>query len=151
NLGRIDNWGWEALVSSRVYESALFSFDLDLSASHTDNEIKSLGNYPGTTSIRIGLPFPNVIVGDWVVRAEFDDNAPADAGFTNAFGRRIGGYCDSGISLAPADAAIPAQYGVMPGGEPQPCLAIADRDIFVGRGFATHTFSVSPRIGLLNN
>src|SRR5690606_6475444 len=33
----------------------------------------------------------------------------------------------------------------------QPCLAIPDRDIFVGRAFATHTFSVSPRLGLLNN
>ena len=41
--------------------------------------------------------------------------------FTNAFGARITGMCDSGISLAPEGAAIPGQYGTLPGGAPAPC------------------------------
>ncbi|MQA90914.1 MAG: SusC/RagA family TonB-linked outer membrane protein [Gemmatimonas sp.] len=151
NLGRIDNWGWEAQLNARIYESPAFSFDLDLGADHIDNEIKELA--PGTTNNnrRIGYPFPNVIVGDWVASAEWDDAAPADRAFTNAFGQRLAALCDAGISLAPEGAQDPSLYGVMPGGEALPCLTIPDRDLFAGRGFATHTFSVGPRIGLFNN
>src|SRR5690606_21116911 len=152
NLGRIDNWGWEAQVDARVYQGDTFSFDLNLGADHTDNEIKSLGNYPGTTSIRIGLPYPNVIIGDWVVDAAFDPSAPATGNFTNAFGERITALCDAGISLAPdPDAPNATQYGVLPGGAAVPCSEIPDRNIFAGRGFATYTFRVAPTLGVFNN
>ncbi|MDH3285396.1 MAG: TonB-dependent receptor, partial [Acidobacteriota bacterium] len=89
NLGRIDNWGWEAQLSARVYESDALTFDLDLAGDYTNNEIKDLGSYPGTTSIRIGYPYPNQITGDWVVSAQFDPTAPSAGNFTNAFGQRI--------------------------------------------------------------
>ena len=42
NLGRIDNWGWEATLNSRLYESDAVGLSVDLTASHVDNEIKSL-------------------------------------------------------------------------------------------------------------
>jgi TonB-dependent starch-binding outer membrane protein SusC len=150
NLGRIDNWGWEALLSTRIYESDAFSFSLDLSGDYTNNEIKDLGDYPGTTSIRIGYPYPNQIEGDLVVSAQFDPSAPVAGNFTNAFGRVITAMCDSGVSLAPDPSAPDAgKYGLMPGGTPLPCSQIPDRNIFAGRAFATHSFSVAPRIGLL--
>jgi TonB-dependent SusC/RagA subfamily outer membrane receptor len=151
NLGRIDNWGWEALLSTRLYESDALTFDLDLSGDYTNNEIKDLGDYPGTTSIRVGYPYPNQIEGDRVVSAQFDPTALPDGNFTNAFGRVITAMCDSGVSLAPAGAANPEQYGVMPGGAPANCSTIPDRNIFAGPAFATHSFSVAPRIGLLSN
>ena len=61
NLGRIDNWGWEAVVSARVYENSALAFDLDLSADFTGNEIRDLGDYPGSTRIRVGYPYPNFV------------------------------------------------------------------------------------------
>jgi TonB-linked SusC/RagA family outer membrane protein len=162
NVGRIDNWGWEALLSARLYEGDLLSFDVDLTADYVNNEIKDLcqtgadGNqycYPGTTSIRIGYPTPNNITGNWVVDAEFDDSAPLNLSGTNPFGRRIVPLCDAGVSLAPA--TLPAgynanMYGVMPGGAWENCYTIRGRNVFAGRGFATHSFTVAPRIGLLN-
>ncbi|MQA89265.1 MAG: TonB-dependent receptor [Gemmatimonas sp.] len=153
NLGRIDNWGWEALVSTRVYDSPSFSFGLDLSADHTDNEIKELGAYNGDVAdgILVGLPFPNVITDNWVLSAEFDPDAPAAGNFTNALGERITALCDAGISLAPEGATNSAQYGRMPGGDAVPCSEIPDQQLYVGRGFATHTFSVAPTIGLFGN
>jgi hypothetical protein len=39
----------------------------------------------------------------------------------------------------------------MPGGTPVNCSTIPDRNIFAGPAFATHSFSVAPRIGLLGN
>jgi TonB-linked SusC/RagA family outer membrane protein len=151
NLGRIDNWGWEALLSMRVYESDAFTFDLDLSGDYTNNEIKDLGSYPGTTSIRVGYPYPNQTVADLVVSAQFDPNAPISGNFTNWQGDVITAMCDSGVSLAPDPSAANAgQYGLVPGGTPVPC-ANDNLNIMVGRGFATHSFTVAPRIGLLSN
>src|SRR5690606_31256264 len=50
NLGRIDAWGWEAALNTRIYESPDLSITLDLTGSKVDNEIVSLGDFPGTTS-----------------------------------------------------------------------------------------------------
>ncbi len=86
-----------------------------------------------------------------VVSAEFDPNAPAAGNFTTAFGKRVTGLCDAGVSLAPEGAANPAQYGLMPGGEALQCSTIPARNLFAGRAFATHTFRVAPRFTLLNN
>ncbi|HUF76637.1 MAG TPA: TonB-dependent receptor [Longimicrobiales bacterium] len=153
NVGRIDNWGWEAQLSARVYESAAFSFDLDLAADHTDNEIKSLGDFPGSTgsnAILVGLPYPNYITGDWVVSAQAD---PAGT-FVNAFGQRFSGQCDLGISLAPDPNAPDAgQYGRLPGGPLGDCADPANQNLnlFAGPAFHTYTFTVAPRISLLDN
>jgi hypothetical protein len=157
NVGRIDNWGWEAQLSARLYEGDLFSVDLDLTADDTDNEIKDLcatnaqgteACYAGNNNIRIGYPYPNNVTGDWVVAARFDPSAPAAGNYTNPFGRRITAECDSGVYLAPGGQTDPnvSRYGIMPGGPALNCSTIPDRNIYAGRGFATNTFTVSPTI-----
>jgi TonB-linked SusC/RagA family outer membrane protein len=147
NLGRLDNWGWEASLNSHVYNRGSFTFDLDLGADHTDNKIISLREQVSTDNIRIGLPFPNNVVSNWVVSADWVDTG---GNYANAFNQRIMAYCDSGVSLAP-EGARQTQYGVMPGGEALPCDQILGRNIFVGRGFATYTFRVSPRLTFFDN
>jgi TonB-linked SusC/RagA family outer membrane protein len=151
NLGRLDNWGWEASISTRVYEGDAFSIDLDLSGDYTNNEIKDLGVYPGTNNILIGYPYPNQIEADVVVSAQFDPTASPAGNYTNAFGRVITAMCDSGKSLAPSGATNSEQYGVVEGGAPANCSTIPDRNILIGPAFATHSFSVAPRVTLLDN
>ena len=147
NLGRIDNWGWEAIVGARVYENSAFSFDLDLAADYTNNKIISLGAYPGTTRIALGLPYPNHNEGDIVVAARFDP----DGDRRNPFGQSMSAECDEGISLAPEGAADPEKWGRIEGGAILPCGDIPNQNIYVGRSFFTNTFSVAPRISLLGN
>ncbi len=142
NVGQIDNWGWEATVSTRVYESSAFSFDLDLSADHTDNEIKDLGDLEAQRGLALGLPFPNNTTDDWVASAQFD---PA-GNITNAFGQRITAMCDSGVPLGPTE-----QYGKVAGGQLVECISLGEQNLLVGPAFATYTFSVAPRISLLDN
>ncbi|SVC41462.1 uncharacterized protein METZ01_LOCUS294316, partial [marine metagenome] len=65
NLGDINNWGWEAQLSTRVWEGAGMAFDLDMSADYTNNEIVDLGDYnTSDANIRIGWPYPNQTEGD---------------------------------------------------------------------------------------
>jgi len=173
NVGRIDNWGWEALLSARLYESDMISFDLDLSADHTDNEIKDLCDvidgietcFSGTTSIRIGYPYPNRTTADLVVDAGYDNSlstcTPLEYTTTstlcqfgqNSFRDRLWAYCDLGVSTAPGGNSDPnaSRYGLFPGGALEQCghPDAIDRDVFMGRGFSTYTFSVSPRITML--
>jgi hypothetical protein len=164
NLGRIDNWGWEAQLAARLYESEALSFDLDLAADHTDNEIKDIGTYGGTTSIRIGYPFPNISVGNIITSAGFDNTLPACTAALvaantlcryqlNAFGQGVWAYCDMGVDMAPAGTptANITQYGRLPGGVSQQCTGNTGRNLFAGRGFASNTFSVGPRLSLLDN
>ena len=171
NLGRIDNWGWEAQVSVRVYESEAFSFSLDLGADYTMNEIKDLGTDPSTRNRSIGFPYPNHVTDDLVVTAQFE---PAGCDVTvcdevNAFGERVSAMCDSGISLAPAGVVARAadgtlspaeqaqaqfdldQYGLVQGGVLMACGDIPNVNLLVGPAFAPHTFTIAPRISLLNN
>src|SRR5690606_34616244 len=106
NMGRIDNWGWEARVNARLYESPTFSFVLDLSADQTDNEIKDLAD-PSVASasggIQIGLPYPGHIVRARVVSADWDPAGP----LVNAYGDRISAMCDMGVFLGPHDPNDP--------------------------------------------
>jgi TonB-linked SusC/RagA family outer membrane protein len=159
NIGRIDNWGWEALVSAQVYQGDLLSFDLDLTADFLDNEIKDLCSeidgqevcYPGTNNIRIGYPYPNNVTTNWVTDAVWDPTAPTATSMTNAFNQRLVGYCDSGVSASPNGAANPGQYGVFKGGTWENCLSVRGRNIFAGRGFATQSYTVAPRLNFLDN
>jgi TonB-linked SusC/RagA family outer membrane protein len=161
NVGQIDNWGWEAQLSARLYESDPVSLDLDLSADHTDNEVKSLCNtiggqekcFAGNNNIRIGLPYPNQDIDYWVAGGQFT----AAGNYQNAFGQRYTATCFAAESLAPRDANGAAssdslRYGKMPGAA-VPCQSITSwqRVMFGGRSFATYTFSIGPRISLLNN
>ena len=142
NLGSIDAWGWEASLDARLFENDAVAFDLNVAADFTDNEIKELGEFGGTTSIAIGYPYPNIITDDYVVQAQFD--AAGDR--NNAFGNPISAMCDSGVRAVDDD-----QYGYFAGGTPVPCATIPNQNILIGRGFATHTFRVAPRLSLLDN
>jgi TonB-dependent starch-binding outer membrane protein SusC len=154
NVGRIDNWGWEASLNTRLIQSNRFSFGIDFSADFNDNEIIALGDYPGTAGIRAGLPYPYLVQYDWVVDAEFmEAGDPRRHATTNVFGQRIYATCDSGISLAPdpSDPAQFARYGIQPGGPAVPCTEVTrGLNLFAGRAFAPYAFSVAPRAGLLN-
>ena len=150
NLGRIDNWGWEAVLNTRIFESQDFNFGIAFTASHVDNEVKELGEFQGQAStfnntgpIRIGFPFPVYTDNVIVVDAKFDPNGQK----ANAWGDPISATCDAGVPLGEG-----VQYGVLPGGELMDCeLVKGDRDILIGRTFYTYRFSVAPRISLLNN
>jgi len=172
NVGRIDNWGWEATVATRLYESDLISFDLDLGADYTNNEIKDLCDdssgtevcFAGNASVRIGYPFPNRTTADLVVDAAFDPTVVACTAAMyaantncrwgqNAFGRTLWAQCDQGQTSAPGGITDPNvnRYSRFPGGVVGQCggPGFVDQDVYAGRGFATHTFSVSPRITML--
>lgn len=147
NIGRIDNWGWEATLNSRIYESPDFSFSLLLTGSHTDNEVKSLGEFPGSNDIRIGWPYPVRTESEyWVMEAEYDPEGP----ITDAWGQRIRAYCDSGVVLGGGDDPR-GKYGVVRGGELVPCEEVGDYPISAGPAFFTHRYSVIPTIALFNN
>ncbi len=149
NLGRLDNWGWEVSVHSRIYESPSFSFNLDLTASHVDNEIKELGEYPGgvtgpfpgSNAILIGLPYPNWPQRFAIVSAQLDPNGP----YTNLWGERISAMCDKGVRLGDGP-----KYGIVPGGDIVPCPE-AGEHVLMGPAFDRYVFSVSPRISLFDN
>jgi len=170
NVGQMNNWGWEATLSARVFESDFVSVDLDLAADYTNNEIKDLCDdssgtevcFAGTNNIRIGYPFPNITVDDLVVDAGFDQTLVActaalyAAGTrcrwgSNAYGQTLYAYCDLGVTIAPGGESDPAvqRYARYPGGALEQCGNAVDRNIFAGRGFATRTFSVSPRFTFL--
>jgi TonB-linked SusC/RagA family outer membrane protein len=150
NLGRIDNWGWEAVLRTNVYDSQELRFDLDFTASHIDNEVKELGTFGGQSSsfnntgpIRIGFPFPVYTDNRIVVDAKFDPNGKR----ANAWGDPISATCDLGVPLGEG-----TQYGAVPGGQLVDCeRAVGDKDILIGRTFYTYRFSVSPRLSLMNN
>jgi hypothetical protein len=146
NVGRIDNWGWEAAVTGRLYEGRALSIDLDVAFDHTNNEIKELGAFDGSPDIALGLPYPNQVTDDRVVSAQFDPTGDR----SNAFGQRISALCDEGVSLAPdPDAASAARYGRVTGGPLRPCRDIPARNLSVGPAFATHAVSVAPRVNFL--
>ena len=145
NVGRLDNWGWEATLGSRIYESRGLAFTLDLSASHVDNEVKSLGGVTqGTRNMKIGWPYPAAGYGDShiVVSAEFDPNGT----YTDQEGRRITAFCHSAVPQGDG-----VEYGNLPG-PPVPCDELSRSELVLyGPGFDRYVFSVSPQISLLNN
>ena len=173
NVGRIDAWGWEAQVSARLWESDRISVDIDFGADYTNNGIKDLCGpgvqgvevcHAGTPNIRIGYPYPNQTVADFVVEAGFDQTLPTctaamfSAGTRcrfgqNSFGQALYAYCALGLSRAPGGNSDPnaAMYGLFPGGAREQCGApgAADRNLYAGRGFATQAYSVAPRLTFL--
>jgi TonB-linked SusC/RagA family outer membrane protein len=160
NIGRIDNWGWEAQLSTRVYENDLASFDLDLTADFLDNEIKDLcatdetGDevcFPGNTSVRIGYPFPNIPTANWVESADWTPTAPTAESDVNAFDRRFTALCWDGYTESPNGPANPGQYGVFKGGDLVNCKTARGRNIFAGRLFSTQSYTIAPRISLFDN
>jgi TonB-dependent SusC/RagA subfamily outer membrane receptor len=132
NLGRVDNWGWEASLDARVVERDNFRMELFLSADYTMNEIKGLGDFPATNEIQVGFPYPNR-TNFFTVLGWSDE--------VDRFGRPLEVWCDSGAGLNRR----------FPGGDPVPCQEMAGHELLVGPGFYTRTFSVSPTFTLYNN
>ena len=142
NLGRLDNWGWEATMSTKLYETKAVSVNLAFTGSHVDNEIKSLGEFPGTQSIKIGYPYPNYTSRLVHVDAKFD---PAGT-ISNLYNQKVVALCDPGVRLGEG-----SQYGLVQGGTPIACQKVGQVNQLVGRAFYTYKFSAAPSIGLLNN
>ena len=147
NLGRIDSWGWEMLLNTRIYESSAFSFGLITTVAHVDNKIISMGTFPGTNRLNVNWPYPAHVNDYNIVSAEYDPNGSV----VDAHGNRIQAMCLEGIDPTPVGAEFPEQYGVTPGGAVGRCQDIGQQDIFNGRGFPTYTASIMPTIGLFDN
>ena len=146
NLGKLESWGWEASANARIYESPGFSFGLGVTGSYTMNEIKSLGDFPGTNNIKIGFPFPNDVDRYFVTEAEF---VPAGTGaYRNEFNEEVNARCDAGIPLGDGP-----QYGVVQGGPSIPCSEKnSDRLLKgVGHTFYAHRYAVTPTVRLFND
>ena len=146
NLGRIDNWGWETQIDARIYESTNFSFDLGLQGAYTMNEIKSLGDFPGSNEIKVGFPFPNENDDHYILDAEYDPNG----GHQDSWGRQIQGYCDQGVVLD-GSTDYTGQSGVVLGGARVPCEQASGYNILAGPAFPPYTWSVAPRFSLFDN
>jgi TonB-linked SusC/RagA family outer membrane protein len=150
NLGRLDNWGWEAMVNARVYESNDVQFSLALTGAMVDNEIKDLGEFSGNNNVRVGWPYPNYTFARWVKSAKYDPNGDA----VDNYNRRISGMCDGGIvkidgKEQPWTKTTPAKYGALPGGELVDCRESPPR-FFEGRAFDQYKFSINPTVNLMN-
>ena len=146
NLGRIDNWGWEAVLNARIYQSQAASFDITFTADHARNEIKSLGDVAGSTRRRIGYPWPNETTRYSTVSAEWD--ASGNRGNSNI----INVMCDAGVRTG-TDADPDNQRGSVRGGEIVPCVrgASGRTNSLFGPAYPTYTFTVAPTVGLFNN
>jgi hypothetical protein len=140
NLGRLDNWGWEASARATFYESSDISFSIDFTGSHVDNEIKDLGSFVGNNTVQIGFPYPNYVWNKTVLSADYDPNGVV----RDQWGRRISATCDGGRRLKDAPG-----YGYLEGGPAVPCSQAPPR-ILHGRAFDTYRWSIAPRINLMN-
>ena len=146
NLGRIDNWGWEATLNTRIYQSQSFTFDLGFTGAHVKNEIKSLGDFPGNHSVRIGFPYPNLNDDHFILDAQYDPNGFRQDGW----GRKIAANCDQGVILN-GGTDFRGQNGVVLGGASVPCDQASGYNILAGPNYPTYTWSVAPSFTMLNN
>ena len=138
NVGRVDNWGWEVSVNTRIYESSAFSFDLTLIGDHLENKVFSLG---GLTGFRDGEPYPATRINYLVTDAEFDSG-----------GNLVNQTCDAGVLIG--DPTLDDDdRGRIPGGEAYACpnRQAPRANILLGPVNPTYTWSVAPTFGFLNN
>jgi TonB-dependent starch-binding outer membrane protein SusC len=135
NLGTMDTWGWEASLDTRIYESRPISFDLNVAADYTNNEIMSLGeDILPTGNFQIGWPFPN-IASDYIIR-----EAQMNAAGTNV-----------DLSTVMCDAGRPARPGgpnIMQGGPTVHCSEYQDQGLLLGPSYPNYTVRVSPTVTL---
>ena len=136
NLGQIDNWGWEATLDARVYQGRSFTFDVGFTGAHLGNEIKSLGDFPGNNSVRIGFPYPNLTDDHYILDAAYDRN-----GFRqDSWGRSISANCDAGTVVGGGDANDRrGQYGVVVGGPSVPCSEADGYHLLAGPSYPSYT------------
>ena len=125
NIGQIDNWGWEAILTSRVLNLDDVALDITVTADHTRNEIKDLGSARQTDTFREGFPFP-VLASNVIVSAEFDAN-----------GNPTNMMCDAGAGL----------QGRERGGVTIPC-GDREHELLIGHGYPAYKYSLSPTVTL---
>ncbi|HUF76633.1 MAG TPA: TonB-dependent receptor, partial [Longimicrobiales bacterium] len=135
NLGELKNWGWEAQLNARVFESPTVAFDLAIGADNTQNEIVSLGeNALPNANFQIGWPFPNIAT-DYIIR---------DAQM-NAAGTTVD------LSTVTCDAGLPAVDGgpnILRGGATIACSDYDGPGLLLGPSFPKYSFSVAPTLTL---
>jgi hypothetical protein len=159
NLGAINNWGWEAVVDVTVYRSPSFSFDLHLSADHTDNVITKLNEEQQNDNFVEGYYYPNVasIVIDSVTMYDcggpcstVTDPITAVDPYDNTIGWQ--GWCDIGDPNSPYKEAT-SPSGLYPGGPSVLCseALAANQELMIGRGFAPYSWTMAPSLRFLNN
>lgn len=125
NIGQIDNWGWEAILTSRVLNLDNVALDLTVTADHVQNEIKDLGSARQTDTFREGFPFP-VLASHVITSAEFDAN-----------GNPTNMMCDSGAGL----------QGRELGGAPIPC-GDKEHELLIGHAYPAYKYSLTPAFTL---
>jgi TonB-linked SusC/RagA family outer membrane protein len=162
NLGEINNWGWEAALDFRVYQSPAFSFDLRLSGDHSDNILLEVTEEQQNENFVAGYYYPNVasIVLDSV--SMYDCGGPCSTAtdpitVVDPYDNTIGwqGWCDLGDpdpSLRRKFSTSP-DAGLYPGGASVPCDSAIDAEqtLFIGRGFAPYSWTIAPTMRFLNN
>ncbi len=143
NIGRIDNWGWEAILNTRLIQTQAVGFDITWSADHTDNLIIDLaGNEPGNHA-QVGHPYPNE--RDRILRS-------VEGGLDPITQEPIGTLCDPGIAREGTNPATGEAWpSNLQGGVPVDCSTIRSAQLLIGPAFATYTFSVAPTLSLLGN
>ena len=147
NIARLDNWGWEASVSARIYQSSAFSFDLTLTGDHLKNEIFHVaGGFPSfglgrPTGQGDGSPYPAESARYLVTNAEFD-----------AAGNLVNVRCDAGVLIGNPDLDDDDR-GRIAGGEEYACpnRQAPRANIILGPSYPTYTWSVAPTFSFLNN
>ncbi|MEQ1855356.1 MAG: SusC/RagA family TonB-linked outer membrane protein [Longimicrobiales bacterium] len=146
NLGAMKSWGWEASLNARVYESDPVSFDVDLSADYTKNEITSLGaGILPTGNFQIGWPFPNVS-SDHILRygeLNTDVNGDPIPGSLNVASL----VCDGGLPARPGGAPI------LQGGVDVPCAGFSSltQGLLLGPAYPNYTVNVAPTVTLFQD
>jgi TonB-linked SusC/RagA family outer membrane protein len=146
NLGAMKSWGWEASLNARAYESDAVSFDLDISADYTKNEITSLGEgILPTGNFQIGWPFPNVS-SDHILRygeLNTDVNGNPIPGSLNVSSL----ICDGGLPARPGGAPI------LQGGADVPCAGFSSltQGLLLGPAYPNYTVSVAPTVTLFRD
>jgi hypothetical protein len=124
------------------------SLNVDWTGAYKMNEIKELGDFPGSNTIRIGWSYPahgqfGANAAWWPVDGEYSPTGP----LIDPWGRRVQGYCDKGIHLDPNNGPQRgSQYGSILGGEIVPCQDVGGYVIKPGHSFQPYTWSMAPSL-----
>jgi TonB-linked SusC/RagA family outer membrane protein len=146
NVGRIDAWGWEEALHTRLYQSSLVSVNLDMTATNTDNMIMDVGNYPASNNIQVGWPYPNVTTRYHLTSAAYDPTGRK----VDPWNNKIKAMCDSGVKSTDGVGSA-AAHGLLQGGEPIDCERKDANLLLRGRAFFNYQFSVAPSLDLFDN
>jgi TonB-dependent SusC/RagA subfamily outer membrane receptor len=147
NLGQIDKWGWEATLNAQLYQSRMINVGVDVTASSTKNEIKEMGTFAPTNTIRLGWPYPNLTANSWILSAQWAPAGDPRRLPQNAWGDKVVAQCDAGVLTGDT-----SQHGRLLGGEVVDCATITPGNpVLLGPRFYQYQASISPNVSLFNN